>query len=153
MTDEKTQEKDEKAAEKEMEKREEKWERDPLSAIVWALILIWAGVVLLASTTGNLAIFTSFLQSIGIRTFSIPFDIPLIEEAAWSVFFLGAGTILALEFIIRILIPGYRRNILGTAIVAIVFFGLALGTWIFIAPAILIAIGIAIIFGGLRRRK
>ena len=32
-------EKDEKDREKEMEKNQEKWERDPLGAVIWALIL------------------------------------------------------------------------------------------------------------------
>jgi len=45
---------DEKADEKTHEKQEEKsWEekrrRDPLGSIAWAVILIWAGVVFLAS--------------------------------------------------------------------------------------------------------
>lgn len=33
---------------------EEKWARDPLSRIITAAISIWAGVVLLANTTGML---------------------------------------------------------------------------------------------------
>ena len=45
---------DEKFDEKEREKSEEKWHRDPLSAIIWALIFIWAGLVLLASNLGYL---------------------------------------------------------------------------------------------------
>ena len=47
-------EKEEEKAEKEHEKEEktwdEKWRRDPLSGIVWATILIWAGVVFCASS-------------------------------------------------------------------------------------------------------
>jgi hypothetical protein len=72
---------------------------------------------------------------------------------AWSVFFFGAGLILVLELIIRIIVPSYRRRIFGTAIVAVVFFGLATGNWILIGPLVLIAIGISIIVGGLTRRK
>ena len=51
-------EKDEKDLNKHEEKSvEEKWQRDRLGAVVWALILIWAGFVLLASNvpaTGKL---------------------------------------------------------------------------------------------------
>ena len=82
---------DEKANEKEMEKNQEKWERDPLGAVVWALILIWAGVVLLASTTGNLNIFTNILTSLGIKPYEFPIDIDFMPYGAWSVFFFGAA--------------------------------------------------------------
>ena len=57
-------EKQEKSDEKELEKQEEKstdeksyeekYRRDPLGAVVWALILIWAGLVLLAQNMGTL---------------------------------------------------------------------------------------------------
>ena len=144
---------DEKANEKEMEKNQEKWERDPLGAVIWALILIWAGVVLLATTTGNLDIFTNILTSLGITPVELPIDIDFFPISAWSVFFFGAGLILVLELIIRIIVPSYRRRIVGTAIVAVVFFGLATGNWLLIGPLVLIAIGLSIIVGGLTRRK
>ena len=49
------QEKDEKERSKQEEKTaEEKWQRDPLGATIWALVLIWAGVVLLAENLGLL---------------------------------------------------------------------------------------------------
>lgn len=146
-------EKDEKASEKEMEKREEKWERDPLGAIIWALILIWAGVVLLVTTTGNLDIFTNILTSLGIEPVEFPIEIDFLPYGAWSVFFFGAGLILVFELIIRVIVPSYRRRIVGTAIVMVVFFGLATGNWLLIGPLILIAIGLSIIVGGLTRRK
>jgi hypothetical protein len=146
-------EKDEKASEKEMEKREEKWERDPLGAIIWALILIWAGVVLLVTTTGNLDIFTNILTSLGIEPVEFPIEIDILPYGAWSVFFFGAGLILVFELIIRVIVPSYRRRIVGTAIVMVVFFGLATGNWLLIGPLILIAIGLSIIVGGLTRRK
>ena len=38
---------------------EEKWRRDPLGSITWAVILIWAGLVLLADNLGMLKAFTS----------------------------------------------------------------------------------------------
>lgn len=43
---------DEKTEEKEEEKYEEKHDRDPLSSLTWALILIWAGLAFLASNLG-----------------------------------------------------------------------------------------------------
>ena len=58
MSNEKDEKFDEKAMEKQDEKSteekswDEKWARDPLSAVTWALIFIWAGFVLLASNLG-----------------------------------------------------------------------------------------------------
>ena len=60
-----TEQRDEKFDEKELEKREEKssedeksweekWQRDPVNTAVWALIFIWAGLVLLAENLGLL---------------------------------------------------------------------------------------------------
>jgi hypothetical protein len=67
-------EKEEKEEEKHEKSWDEKWRRDPLSAAVWAVIIIWAGLVLLASNIGI-------------------FDwIPFVD--AWPIFFLGAGGIL-----------------------------------------------------------
>ena len=146
-------EKDEKDNEKEMEKNQEKWERDPLGSVIWALILIWAGVVLLATTTGNLGIFTNILTRLGFTPVDLPIDIDFIPYGAWSVFFFGAGLILVLELIIRVIVPSYRRRIVGTAIVMVVFFGLATGNWMLIGPLVLIAVGLSIIVGGLTRRK
>lgn len=146
-------EKDEKDNEKEMEKNQEKWERDPLGSVIWALILIWAGVVLLATTTGNLDIFTNILTRLGFTPVELPIDFDFIPYGAWSVFFFGAGLILALELIIRVIVPSYRRRIVGTAIVMVVFFGLATGNWVLIGPLVIIAVGLSIIVGGLTRRK
>lgn len=146
-------EKDEKDNEKEMEKNQEKWDRDPLGAVVWALILIWAGVVLLATTTGNLDIFTNILNRLGFPPVDLPIDFDFIPYGAWSVFFFGAGLILAFELIIRVIVPSYRRRMVGTAIVLVVFFGLATGNWMLIGPLVLIAVGLSIIVGGLTRRK
>ena len=94
-------EKDEKDREKEMEKNQEKWERDPLGAVIWALILIWAGVVLLATTTGNLSIFTNILTALGFTPVDLPLDIDFIPYGAWSVFFFGAGLIMAISVVSR----------------------------------------------------
>ena len=50
-------EKVEKQDEKQEKRWEEKWRRDPLSAVVWAGILIWAGLAFLAQNMGFLARF------------------------------------------------------------------------------------------------
>jgi uncharacterized membrane protein len=150
-------EKQEKFDEKELEKQEEKsadeknydekYRRDPLGAIVWALILIWVGLVLLAQNQG-------YLEQWGVRLkfADLPFEIPFIGDS-WSLIFLGIAVIVFIEIIIRLLIPDYRRPLMGSVIFLIVCIGLAFGSWEFIWPLILIAIGASILLRGLFRPK
>jgi len=141
-TEEKEQEKRYEKQEKEEKARGEKWRRDPLSAIVWAAIFIWAGLVLLA---GNLQQFGAFDSWFGIPHLS-----------SWAIVLVGAGVIVLLEIIVRLLVPAYRRPIGGSAIFAAVLVTVGLGmvwdisvTW----PIILVIIGLSIILGGLFRRR
>jgi len=138
--------------EKEMMKHDEKVEEnDRLSSISWAFILIWAGFVFLASNMGWFARFGldvggswSFESFGDFRTFGV-----------WNLIALGAGAILVLETIARLLIPEFRRNVGGSLIVAAVFIGVGLGGWFnwsFLWPVILIAVGVNILLKGLRQR-
>ena len=111
-------EKDEKEEEKhrsEDEKKEEKspdekWRRDPLGSLIWACILIWAGIVLLLETTGALE---NLRDSLNVE-----------KLEAWPVIALGAGVILLGEIVIRLLVPTYRRPIIGTLILSGVLIGI-----------------------------
>lgn len=148
-------EKQEKFDEKELEKQdeksaeeknyEEKYRRDPLGAIVWAVILIWVGIVLLGENLG-------YLEQLGLRLnfADFPFDIPFVGDS-WSLIFLGIAVILMIEVVIRLLIPDYRRPLMGTVIFLVVCIGLAFGSWNLIWPLILIAIGASILLRGLFR--
>ncbi len=150
-------EKDEKFEEKEMEKHdeksaeeknyEEKYRRDPLGSIIWAVILVWIGLVLLAENLG-------FLENLNIRLSSgnLPFELPFIG-GAWSLIFAGMGVLLLIEIGSRVLVPDYRRPVMGTFILAIVFFGVAFGSWELIWPLILIGIGLSILLRGFFRNK
>ena len=150
-------EKQEKFDEKELEKQEEKsadeknyeekYRRDPLGAIVWALILIWVGLVLLAQNLG-------YLEQWGLQLkfADLPFEVPFIGDS-WSLIFLGIAVIVFIEIIIRLLIPDYRRPLMGSVVFLIVCIGLAFGSWEFIWPLILIAIGASILLRGLFRPK
>lgn len=152
--DEKRDEKDGKELQKHEEKsQEEKWRRDPLGAAVWALILIWAGVVFLAANLGLLDAFTRTLEGIGLDYPDLPFVLPFMRLEAWSLVFIGAGLLLLLESLVRLLIPAYRRPVLGSIILAIVFLSLGFGSFGLIWPLILIVVGLAIVFGGLFRRS
>jgi hypothetical protein len=146
---------EEKAEEKDREKREEKsaeekYRRDPLSAIIWAFILIWAGLVLLADNLGYLDQVRSALAM------ESPAWLERIGAGAWPLIFLGAGVILLIEVLIRLLVPAYRRSVTGTIILAVIFIGIGLGNltnWYIIWPLIIIAIGLSIIVRTFTRRR
>ncbi len=145
---------DEKFDEKEHEKREEKtpeeksWEekyrRDPLGPIIWGLILLWAGFVLLLSNLGMLdnLLRRTDITLAGVRQLA----------QAWPLVMLGAGVILLVEVAIRLVVPIYRRSVVGTVILAILFIGIGLGdlvSWNILWPLILIGIGLIIVARGL----
>lgn len=128
---------EEKRHEKDEKSQDEKGRRDPLSALVWACILIWAGVVLLLGNLNQLP------------------RIPGMELTAVSLIFLGAGIIILLEVIVRLLMPEHRRGVVGSLIVAIIFIGIGGGDsvgWGFLWGFGLIAIGVVVLLGGFRRR-
>jgi hypothetical protein len=150
---------DEKFDEKDAEKREEKspqeksWDekyhRDPVGLIVWACILIWAGLVLLASNLG-------FLAGLPERLPWIPGGLAAFNPNVWSIIALGAGGILLCEILIRLAVPEYRRPVGGTLILATIFIGSGLGglfgvefTW----PLILIVLGLLVLFRGFFRGR
>jgi hypothetical protein len=148
-------EKDQQKSEEKTEEKsvDEKWRRDPLGSVVWALILIWAGVVLLASNVGWLEAINSWLEQLRFQLAESPVAIPPLQLSAWSLIFLGAGVLLLAEILVRLLFPSYRRPVLGTSILAIVFLAIGIGSWGLIWPLVLILIGVALVLGGIFRRK
>ena len=126
---------EEKEHEKEEEKSwDEKWRHDPLGAAVWAAILIWAGVVLLAENMGLMIRF-GWLD-------------------AWGLIFVGAGGIVLLEVVVRLLMPSYRRPVGGTLVFAVILMGVGLGnlfSWTVVWPLVLIAIGVSMLLRGFLR--
>ncbi len=153
--DENRDEKDEKDLNKRQEKStEEKWSRDPLAALVWASIFIWAGVVLLFSSLGAFETLSDFIRELPIRDWSIgggesrSFDL-----GAWNVFFVGAAIILFVEAAVRLLVPAYRRSVSGTLILGFIFLGIGIGNWTLIWALGLIALGVSILLRGIRRKE
>ncbi|MCP4539943.1 MAG: hypothetical protein GY832_22615 [Chloroflexi bacterium] len=134
---------EEKEHEKEEEKSRggfgyEKWRRDPLSAVVWAGILMWAGVVLLA---GNLG----FLANLGIRESYVD---------AWPIIFIGSAVIVFLEALVRLVVPAYRRAVGGTLFFAAFLLAVGLGNmvgWSVVGPLLLIAFGLSVLARGFFR--
>jgi hypothetical protein len=133
-------EKLEKQDEKDEKGRGEKWSNDPLSGVIWALILIWTGLVFLAENIGWLT--------------------QLELETPWGLVFIGAGLLVWFEVALRLVMPKYRRPVVGTFIFGIILLGigvgLAFGTtpqmWGVIFALVIIAVGVAILLRGLGRR-
>jgi hypothetical protein len=141
-------EKSEEKYEKEDEKQEEKHNRDPLSSLAWALILIWAGLVFLANNLG-------WLDQIQIQQ-ALPEELNFLGLSVWSVIFLGAGVIVFLEAIIRTFVPAYRSSTGGNFFLAAIFLGIGLGGifgWQLVWPFILIAMGLSALASALIQNR
>jgi len=121
----------------EKEEEGEGWTRDPLGGIIWALILIVAGLILLAQSTFGLIQWHQF-------------------GGVWNLVLVAVGLILLFEVAVRLLIPAYRRPIGRTLIFA--FFVLAIGLggftgWSVIWPLFLILMGIVVLLSGLLKGR
>ena len=113
-----------------------------MDALTWSGILVWAGVVMLADNLG-------FLTRLELRAAWTPWFLPFSAET-WTVFFLGVGVILLAGVILRLLIPAFRHDVLGNAILTIIAFAIGLGRAELIWPLILIAVGVTVIMGKIR---
>jgi hypothetical protein len=126
-------EKEEKEEKGRGESWEEKWRRDPVDAAVWAAILIWAGLVLLADN----------MNILGTRW------------EAWPFIFLGAGVIVLLGVVFRLVVPAYRKPLTGGLIFGVILLGIGLGEltrWDVMGALILLAIGVALLLRGITSR-
>ncbi len=114
---------------------DEKWRNDPVNAAVWALMLIWAGLVLLADTMD--------LVSFG-------------GQETWSVILIGAGLIVLGGVAVRLVVPAYRRPVLGSVVFGFILLAIGLGDglgWELVLPLLLIAIGIGGLLAYFRSRR
>jgi energy-converting hydrogenase Eha subunit E len=118
---------------------DEKWRRDPVEAAVWAFVLIWAGVAWLLS---NYGFWDPFLKQ---------------DDQWWAIIVFGAGVIILLGVLVRLVVPAYRRPIVGSLIFGLILLGVGLGgmteNWVAIGPLVLIGIGIAGLAAYFSRRK
>lgn len=115
---------------------------DRLHSLVWAAILIWAGLVFLAD---NIGMFDRLIfpgASAG-------------HIGSWPVIFLGAGLIVLLEVAVRFINPDLQSEASRRLVLAVILLGLGLGGlvgWHIIWPVLLIAVGASILMGGFLRR-
>ena len=142
-------EKDEKDCYKQEEKTaEEKWRRDPVNSTIWAVILIWAGLVFLADNLG-------MLNNLPLGVLVPGRNFPMRIEA-WSLVMIGAGLIMLLGVLARTIIPQHRRAVGGNIILAIIFIAVGLGdlvSWRMVGPLILIGIGVSFLLRATLRTK
>jgi hypothetical protein len=134
--------------EKEDEKHEEKHNRDPLSSMAWALILIWAGLVFLAENLG-------WLDQIQLQQLDIE-GVTISTVTTWAVIFLGAGVIVFFEAVIRTFVPAYRSSTGGNFFLAAIFLGIGFGSifgWTNVWPFILIAMGLSALASALIQKR
>jgi hypothetical protein len=124
---------------------EEKYRRDPLSSIVWAVILIWAGLVFMANNFGYLSIFQPVLDFFPDFGKSWDIGVPFIYLGSIQIFLIGLVLILAAEIVIRLIVPEYRRPIFGSVVFLGIVLSLALDRWDFFFPILLIAFGISVL--------
>lgn len=134
--------------EENFEKEGKRHNGDSLSALAWALILIWAGMVFLASNMG-------WLNQIQAQQF-LPEELQFIGLSTWSVIFLGAGGIVFLEAMIRTLAPAYRSSSSGNFFLAAILLGVGLGGifgWRLVWPFVLIAMGLSALANALIQQR
>ena len=140
-------EKEEKVAEAEIHHHKAD-ENDALSTVVWAFILIWAGLVFLAS---NMNWFSRFGLAIN-NSWAWNFT----HFGVWNLIALGAGAILLVEAAVRLAVPELRSHMGGALVGGIVLIGVGLGgwfSWSYLWPLILIAVGINVLITGLGRKN
>ena len=122
----------------EKEEKEEKGQpSDPLSGVIWALILITAGVIFLAEGAWRAFDWERF-------------------GSAWNFVFVAVGLILLLEVAIRLLIAQFRRPVAGTLVFAFILMAIGISGitgWNITWAVFLIAMGVALLLSGLLRGR
>lgn len=142
MSDEETRSRNEKDEKDEKDSQDnekwggEKWTSDPLGSALWALFIIWIGVVLLLANMGD----------DGEKVLGLDWG----NFWAWAL--VGGGVLTWLDVVLRTIMPAYRRP-LGGRIVwgsALLAFGLGGLLEVELWPLIIIAIGVSMLVGYLR---
>jgi len=108
-----------------------------VSRNIWGLILIWAGGVFMARNLGLL----NWIDFNRVGYMGV-----------WSLIIIGAGVLVLLEAGIKMLMPSYKRSVLGTVIVGLLLIIWGTGgiiNWNIVLGAALVVLGLTIL---LKRR-
>jgi len=111
------------------------WRTDRLHSVAWAAMFFWAALVLLAGTTGSFS--------------------ELGWWDGWGVFFAGAGAIVLVEAVVRVLTPEYRSSWWWSMVVGSVLLGIGLDSWDGLAwvwALVLAAVAVGILRGAFGRK-
>ena len=133
MPEEKPERRERRRDEKRDEGMEEKWRRDPISGVVFGLIVLVLGVLLTLAARNVIS-----------------------WDDWWKYFLIGIGVVFLIEVLIRYLNRAYRRPIFGRFVAGLILIcvGAAsiggFGTW---WPLIIVAIAVAILVRLLLFRK
>ena len=133
MPEEKPEGRERRRDEKREEGMEEKWRRDPISGVVFGLIVLVLGVLLTLAARHVMS-----------------------WDDWWKYFIIGIGVVFLIEVLIRYLRPAYRRPIFGRFVAGLILIcvGVAsiggFGSW---WPLIIIAVAVAILLRLLLFRK
>ncbi len=112
------------------------WRSDLIDGLGWAAGFIWAALVILAGATNFAANFSWW--------------------DGWAVFFTGAGIIVLVEVAFRMLLPAYRKSVVGNLIFGLILLAIGLGGlvgWIWVWPLVLVAIAAVILRGAFKKHK
>lgn len=117
----------------------EKWSRDPLGTTLWALFIIWIGVILLLANLGEEG-----------KTF-----LGLDWGNFWAWALTGAGVLTWLDILLRLMMPAYRRPLGGRIVWGTILLVFGVGGLIEVElwPLIIIAIGVSMLLGYFRPRR
>jgi hypothetical protein len=101
-----------------------------VDSVGWAAVFIWGALVILAGATNFVSNFRWW--------------------DGWAIFFAGAGVIVLLEVVVRLIIPKYRQRVSMGLIFGFILMGLGLGGlvgWMWVWPLVLMVIAVVILRG------
>lgn len=116
--------------------------RDSLSAFLWGAVVLWAGLVFLVNNLG-------MLDSVLPVTLTVLPGVPsYFHPEIWSIILIGAGLLVWLGVIIRILVPAFRHDIISGLVFGLILMGIGFGIlygWDLAWPVLLVGIGLSVL--------
>ena len=114
--------------EKRVNSKDDWWKQEKVDAVGWGFVFILGALVLLAEVSGSTSYYSWW--------------------DGWGVFFTGAGVITLIGTVVRLQIPPYRSEWVGSLIWDTILLAIGLGIWINVGwlwVAALAVVGIVIL--------